>query len=195
MAGSNTRTSILDLGPSRGGIGSNRPTISDAVSSDMILANAALFGVSAAFFCKTKTTGLAGNTVSMWNGDDLTDAGWGTGEAWVQPNPIMPTDATHSNIITTLTRIYTTGLPGGVPAFGDHWHLEALGGAGSYTTALKFIWLNGSNTALDIQVWFTVMVISPRRAVDSSTFPQSARLAKEAMFGGVPSVPANVFPQ
>ena len=170
-----------------------RPTFSELTASNLSITNAALFGCSSAFLCKTKSSTQAGNTVSLWNGADQDDSGWGNGEAWVTPDPIMPSDATYTNIACSLTRVWIAGLD--AIASTDHWYLEALGGSNNYTTTLKFKWLDGAGAALNKQVWFTVIIFSPRRALNTSTYTTGADISKQALYGGIPSNPSSVFPQ
>lgn len=194
MAGSNLRTGYLDLGPSKSGF-SGGPLIANAATSDLILNNAPLFGCSSAFFCKTKTATLAGNTISLWNGNDETDTTWSAGEARITPNPPIPADVTYSNVILIVTPF--TG-----PHYLDYWELEPLGGAGMFSTFLKIKWLKKDpvtptdpGVALtDRQVWFSCMVISPRRGANNSTYPLAEQWAKQALSGGEPSAPGSVHP-
>jgi len=153
-----------------------------------------LFGVSSAFFCKTKYTSGPGNTVGLWNGDDTDGTSWGNGEVRMTPNPPFPADATLGNVVPIITPMF-----GHVS--GDYPVVDILGvvttpSVGFYSSVITITWKDKADVVISArQIWCTVMWISPRRAVDSATYPLSTKLAKQALYGGVPSVEANVFPQ
>ena len=193
MVGANSRTGYLDLGPSKGAV-PGPPKISEAAISDLMLSNAPLFACSSAFFCKTQSTIGAGSTVSLWNGDDDDNAGWTNGQAKLIPNPPLPADTTHTNLIVIVTPI-RTGIPNWDFISGDYWQVLQAGAAGNYTGAITIEWRDNADAVVAGRwIWFTAMVISPRRGINPATYPLNEQWTKEALHGGVPSVETNVFP-